>query len=55
MRALDPRKWLMDLMCIALIVVLCIGMLAAGLLVAVANSVGLLVRSLNPFRKEAVV
>jgi hypothetical protein len=55
MRALDPRTWLMDLMCIALIVLICVGMLAAVLVMAIVNQACLLTRNLNPFSGEAVI
>jgi hypothetical protein len=55
MRALDPRKWLLDLMCIGLIVVVCVGVLAACIVVAIANQLSRLTRSLNPFSREVVI
>jgi hypothetical protein len=44
----------MDVVCVALIVFICIGVLAAFLVMAMMNQVLLLTRSLNPFRREAV-
>jgi hypothetical protein len=54
-RSLDPRKWLPDLVCVALIVFICVGVLAACLAVAVINQAYLLTRILNPFSREAVI
>jgi hypothetical protein len=45
----------MDVMCIALIVVICVGVLAAVLVMVIVNEAGLLTRNLNPFSREAVV
>jgi hypothetical protein len=55
MRSLDPRDWLMDVICVALIVFICVGVLAAVLVMAIVNQVTLLARNLNPFSREVVV
>jgi hypothetical protein len=55
MRSLDPRKWLMDVMCIALIVFICVGVVAAFFVMAIMNQALLLTRNLNPFSREAAI
>lgn len=45
----------MDAMCIALVVFICVGMLAAVLVMAIVNQTALLARNLNPFSREVVV
>jgi hypothetical protein len=45
----------MDAMCIALIVFICVGVLAAVLVTAIVNQAWLLARTLNPFSREVVV
>jgi hypothetical protein len=55
MRSLDPRELLMDVICVALIVFICVGVLAAVLVMTVVNQAWLLARNLNPFSREVVV